>query len=283
MNIKPFQLNPRYYKPAFPSTWADLDLFGKPKEILTSTFQEEIINGKIEQYRFHSKGLLMESNELFPSKKLYKQELYQYNQNDKLIQIKESNSSGSLMCKFTFQYDHFDLLTHYQCTEYGQVDHIIEEEKLEYFFHSDGKLNKVIRRWIGEESEFFFTADQKIDYIIQRSNTSRQNFAYSDEGQQITTIDLKTNNLLMVERIRFDEKMRVTHLERYNSSHQLVTGEYSTYNQQGHLIEYKMKTQDEVQPVYDDRYQYKYDEYGNWIEKLVINTPIRYIRAIKYF
>ncbi|WP_028856034.1 hypothetical protein [Psychrilyobacter atlanticus] len=236
-----------------------LGLVGKVKSVKYSTYDAELKFGEIKKgarsssrednryYCFNEEGIKIEDGEYDSYDQIQMKRLYRYNDNGKLIEVRNFNSKDKFIGKTIYKID--------------------------------GKGNLVETNDFNSKGEF-------VDKII---------YTRDDKGNAIETNSYDSmGSLISKFKFEYDRKGRVLESIYYESGDEMEEKTYIKYDGKGRTVEikvitegnviiknlkYENKEKDEVTTMIKFEnylnmsktiYKYKYDENGNWIEKISI-------------
>lgn len=231
-------------------------------------------NGNFDRiYRKDNKGNKIEENRYNSNGELFEKQVYVYDERDILIEDNIYRSDGKLSFKTIYKSDH--------------KNNIVEED----VYNSKGKLkSKTINRYDKNRN--------KIEMILSKENDEDYGFKSSykfDENNYMieeATYSLK-DKLKYKFTYKLDKSGNVIEENSYDSNNELQGTSISKYDKYGNEEERQYKAIKEVDNYKGEpngttnrKYKYKYDENGNWIEKIeyVNYIPKKIIeREIEYY
>lgn len=218
-----------------------------------------------QKYHIDKSGNLTKK-ETFDNDKLHSVTQYNY-QSENLISYKDFDKYGNVDNSTNLEYDddgnkiksnHYDaenVLKSFFVMSYDRFGNLIEENR----FEPDGQLlwkdiyNYDSNGNMVEHSSYNSNGDLKYKYVYE----------YDSDGNETSLIKFNTNKEIeFKEAYSYINNNLLKEMIKYNSEGKISYSNKYFYNDKNDVIK--------IESVLDDKFDYKYDEQNNWIEKVNI-------------
>jgi|SRR5690554_1154702 len=203
-------------------------------------------------YNYDKKGNLIKENKYNSNEKLESKKIYKYDDKLNLIELNKYNSERILESKEIYRYDYKENMV--ESNEYNS-DGTLESKGI-YEYNDKENLT--------EGKLYYSNGKLYYEFIQKRSdkgNMVEKNYWYSFDGASeinyILKYDEKCN--LIESKMYHNKELEHTRVCKYDENNNQI--EENRYDSFGKLIEVQ-------------KYKYKYDDKGNWMEKIEYENDI---------
>ncbi len=214
-------------------------------EISETKTEEDDYSGTQTTYKYNKDGQILEKSEYdydYWDSELTNKEIYEYDENGRILRYIEHTGSGSLILEVRYTYDSIGNLI--RKTSNGEESYY----NYEYTFEYDDKGNKVLENRYNYEGELYYT----YKYTYDDNGNIITETKYDDEGELEYTYEYT-----------YDDKGNETQVKLYtgyygsSSNDYKITYEYDKKGNKTKAVKYDGYGEVEYE------YNYKYDKNGN--------------------
>lgn len=223
-------------------------------------------------YKYDEKGNYIERSEYDSEGNLESKFLFKYDDKNKIIEEATSNKGGRIIGNRIILYNEFGKIIEVKELEVNEEDSYVKKFNLRNKFEYDEKGQKILEN---EYSSFFGTS-----YIVKSTS---YNYTSNEKLKEQITIEYLNNSgeINIKSIIKFDDRSNIVEKITYRFSLTPNIEEKLTfkYNEKGLLIE---ETKEDPQTPTFEKHSYKYDSFGNKIEKTSYNKLDEPISLVEY-
>ncbi|GEM_PF-4335471 len=197
--------------------------------------------------------------------------LYYYNKEGFITKFERKYSDGGIAIRSEYKYNNLGQLI--SQTDYEDED---VSNEIVYQYDAKGNLIKEENLIIDEQCIATYNEFGQIIELIKQSylGNYKYQYEYNEAGLQSKTFEIVDNTILSMSLFSYDSKKQLIDESIYDDS-TLVSQRTIEYDDKGNIVKQKTK-KNNSKSIYELKFEYKYDEYNNWIEsKYYQNNTLR--------